>query len=178
VAATLDISPAEIRVGEMTVTLAFEPPRHMLDQAAFYNTTNADPSQPTPTPLDGASRGAVVLNDMLHVTNNMDPSQALPADSAQSIVRHVTVQLRTGESTQAVPYLGVSLDVLLDGHPVTFGQAVVPMIAAEAAAPRLYYGNNVRLAQRGTYQFFVRVSRTPLLGRDQPQAAQFNVLVH
>jgi uncharacterized protein involved in high-affinity Fe2+ transport len=108
----------------------------------------------------------------------MDPTQPLPADSAQSVVRHVIVQIRTGDSGPAVPYLGVSLDVLLDGHPVTFGQVVVPMVAAEATAPHLYYGNNVRLAQRGTYQFFVRVTRTPLLGKDQPQAAQFNVLVH
>jgi hypothetical protein len=161
----------------MVMTLAFEPPRHMLDQAAFFKATNADPAQPTPTTLDGASQGSVVLNDMLRVTNNMDPSQPTPADSAQSIVRHVTVQVRTGDGSQALPYLGVSLDVLLDGHPVTFGQAVVPMVATEATTPRLYYGNNVRLAQRGTYQFFVRVSRTPLLGKDQPQAAQFNVLV-
>jgi hypothetical protein len=176
--ATLDISPAEVRVGEMVMSLAFEPPRHMLDQAAFFKATNADPAQPTPTTLDGASQGSVVLNDMLRVTNNMDPSQPTPADSAQAIVRHVTVQVRTGDGSQALPYLGVSLDVLLDGHPVTFGQAVVPMVATEATTPRLYYGNNVRLAQRGTYQFFVRVSRTPLLGKDQPQAAQFNVLVH
>jgi uncharacterized protein involved in high-affinity Fe2+ transport len=151
----------------------------MVDQAAyFFNAANADPSQPTPTTVDGPSRGAVVLNDMLRVSNNMDPSQALPPDTAQAVVRHVAVQIRMGDASQAVPYLGVSLDVLLDGHPVTFGQAVVPMVAADASTPRLYYGNNMRLGQRGTYQVFVRVSRTALLGKDQPQAAQFNVTVH
>jgi len=72
--------------------------------------------------------------------------------------------------------LGVSLDMLLDGRPVGFGQAVVPM-AAMADNAHLYYGNNVRLAQRGTYQVFVRLTRTVLLGKDQPQAAQFNVVV-
>jgi hypothetical protein len=151
----------------------------MADQAAVFNASNADPAQsPTQTVPATSTQGALVLSDMIRVTNNMDPTQALPSDSGQSIVRHVAVQIRTGDTGQTVPYLGVSIDLLLDGHPMTFGQSVVPMVAQDADSPHLYYGNNVRLTQRGTYQLFVRLSRSALLGKDQPQAAQFNVLVH
>jgi hypothetical protein len=150
----------------------------MVDQAAIFNVTNADPGQsPTPTAPETVSQGALVLSDLIRVTNNMDATQALPADSAQSIVRHVAVQVRTPDTGQSVPYLGLSMDLLLDGHPMTFGQSLVPMVAQNADSPRLYYGNNVRLTQRGTYQLFVRLSRNALLGKDQPQAAQFNVQV-
>ncbi len=176
--AIVDVSPADQRIGTISVSLSFESPRHMLDQAAMFNASNVDPAQPTPSTPDGASKGAVVLSDMLHVTNNMDPSQALPPDAAQSIVRHAMVQVKSSDGAQPVPYLGVTMDVLLDGHPLSFGQPIVPMIATDASAPMLYYGNNVRLGQHGTYQVFIRVSRNALLGTDQPQAAQFNVLVH
>jgi len=36
---------------------------------------------------------------------------------------------------------------------------------------------SVKLTQRGTYQVFVRLQPTALLGKDQPQAAQFNLVV-
>jgi hypothetical protein len=153
----------------------------MADQAAVFNATatNTDPTQsPTQTVPETTSQGALVLSDMIRVTNNMDPTQALPSDSAQSIVRHVAVQIRFGDTGQPVPYLGVSMDLLLDGHPMTFGQSAVPMVAQNTDSPHLYYGNNVRLTQRGMYQLFVRLSRSALLGKDQPQAAQFNVNVH
>jgi hypothetical protein len=186
-AATIDVSPAEQRVGGISLSLSFEPPRHMVDQAmvtaaAATTASNPDAAQPTSgqstatTPAAG-NKGSIVLSDMLKVTNNMDALQALPADTATTVVRHVVVGVKMGDSSQAVPYLGVSMDILLDGHPLGFGQAIVPMVAAEATVPTLYYGNNVRLGQRGTYQVFVRVGRNPLLGTDQPQAGQFNVLV-
>jgi len=94
-----------------------------------------------------------------------------------ALVRHVVLQVRSPDSGPAVPYLDVSMDVLLDGHPVAFGQAVVPMVALGADSPRLYYGNNLRLPQRGTYQIFVRMARSPMLGKDAPPAAQFNLSV-
>jgi hypothetical protein len=183
VPATLDVSPADNRVGNVVLSLAFEAPRHMVDQAAFFaaantNAMNADSAQPTQTVPESTSQGALVLSDMLRVTNNMDPTQALPIDSQQLIVRHVAIQVRTGDTGQPVPYLGVSLDLLLDGKPMSSGQSAVPMVAQNADSPRLYYGNNVRLTQRGMYQVFVRLTRNALLGKDPPQAAQFNVLVH
>jgi Fe2+ transport protein len=177
VSATIDVSPREQRVGGISLSLSFEAPRHMVDQTAVFNAGNADPARPTATLPDGVSKGAVVLSDMLHVTNNLDPTQLLPVDSAQAIMRHVVVQVGAGDGSQPVPYLGVSMDILLDGHPVGFGQAVVPMVAADASAPSLYYGNNIRLAQRGLYQVFIRLSRNALLGTDQPLSAQFNVSV-
>jgi uncharacterized protein involved in high-affinity Fe2+ transport len=119
-----------------------------------------------------------VLADMLKVTNNIDPSQPLPADGVQSIIRHVAINVSTADNNQAVPYLGVTMDLLLDGHPVFFGQSVVPMVSSDANPPRVHYGNNIRLQQRGAYQVFIRMSRNPLLGQNPPQAAQFNVLVH
>jgi hypothetical protein len=178
--ATLEVSPSDVRVADVVMSLTFEPARHLSDQAMqtqLTNTQNIDPAQPVPTPIEAGSKGSLVLSDMLKVTNNMDPAQPLPPDSAQAIVRHAAVQIRTADTSQPVPYLSVSLDVLLDGHPVTFGQSVVPMVQQEAQTPRMYYGNNVRLGQRGTYQVFVRMSRSALLGKDQPQAAQFNVIV-
>ena len=92
----------------------------------------------------------------------------------QTWMENMERHLQSGGVTLAV----VSMDMLLDGRPVSFGQALVPMVAAEANPPAMYYGNNVRLTQRGMYQVFVRLTHNPLLGSGQPQAAQFNVQVH
>jgi hypothetical protein len=174
---SLDVTPSETRVGDVVVSLAFASARHMVDQARM---PSDDPApQATPSIPDGAaSQGALVLSDMLHVTNNLDPTQPLPADSAQSIMRHAVIQVRTSDGGQPVPYLTVTMDVLLDGHPINFGLPAVPMVGTEGAPSQLYYGNNVRLAQRGTYQVFVRLPRNPMLGSAQPNAAQFNVDAH
>jgi hypothetical protein len=51
------------------------------------------------------------------------------------------------------------------------------MVAADQASPSLYYGNNVRFPQKGSYQVFVRMQRNPLIGADQPPAAQFNLVL-
>jgi hypothetical protein len=168
-------------VGSVVMSLAFDMPRHMRDQAAVLAGEAAQSPAPQPTAQAGTlatrSEGAVVLSDMVRVTNNIDSTQPLPADAAQQIMRHVVVQVRTGEAGAVVPYLGLSMDLLLDGRPVLNGQAVVPMVAMGSDAPRLYYGNNIRLPQRGTYQAFVRMSRNPLLGQDPTPAAQFNLAV-
>jgi hypothetical protein len=175
--ATLEVSPPEVRLGNFVVSLAFEPPRHMVDKTMVSNSANQDPAHPTPAVPEGASKGAVVLDDMLRVTNNMDTAQLVPPDAAQSIVRHAVLSVKNGPGSQPVPYLTINMDMLLDGRPVSFGQAVVPMVAGEADPPNMYYGNNVRIGQRGMYQVFVRMAYNPLLGKGQPQAAQFNVLV-
>ena len=67
--------------------------------------------------------------------------------------------------------------MLLDGRPMTSALPAEPMVAAESTTPQMYYGNNLKLTQRGTYQVFIRVQPSALLGKDQPQAAQFNVVV-
>jgi hypothetical protein len=61
---------------------------------------------------------------------------------------------------------------------MTSGLPVEPMVAALSTTPQLYYGNNVKLTQRGTYQVFVRLQPNALLGNDPAQVAQFNVAVH
>jgi hypothetical protein len=178
-AATTQVSPDQVPVGSVTVSLAFESPRHMEDEARIAATgAQAQSQAPQPTPVGAPpSQGAIVLSDMLHVTNNLDPTQPAPLDSAQSVIRQAVVQVMTSESHQAIPYLNVTMDLLLDGHPVTYGQTLVPIATQDASGERLYYGNNIRLPDRGTFQVFVRMNRTPLLGQDAPPAAQFNLVV-
>jgi hypothetical protein len=178
-AASVAVSPGQLPVGNVTLSLAFEAPRHMEDETRIM-AANAQvpPGAPQPSPAGGPpSQGAIVLSDMLHVTNNLDPSQPVPSDAAQSIIRQAVVQVVGADTHQLVPYLNVTMDLLLDGHPVTYGQTLVPMVADDGAGERVYYGNNVRLPARGTFQVFVRVGQTPLLGQDTPPAAQFNLVV-
>jgi hypothetical protein len=167
-----------VQVGTLSLSLAFEPARHMGAQAAT-STTDPDPAHTSsanaqPAPAASAS----VLDGMLQVTNNIDPSQPAPQDQAQAMMRHVRIDVQDTNGGNQVPYLSATLDMLLDGRPVMSNQAVVPMVDAEATTPQLYYGNNVKLAQRGTYQVFVRLQPNALLGKDAPQAAEFNVVVH
>lgn len=177
--ANVQVSPATVPVGSVTLSLAFEQARHMEDETRLAAiSAQPQPAAPQPTAAGGPpSPAAIVLSDMLHVTNNLDPTQPSPPDSAQSIIRQAVVQVMTSDTHQLVPYLSVTMDLLLDGHPVTYGQTLVPMATEDGAGERVYYGNNVRLPNRGTFQVFVRLDRTPLLGQDAPPAAQFNLAV-
>ena len=178
--AVIDVSPGQVPDGSVSLSLAFEAARHMQDQTAVIAAANQpQPAAPQPTLTAGPpSQGALVLSDMLHVTNNLDPTQPSPPDSAQSIVRQAVVQILTSDTHQLVPYLTVTMDLLLDGHPVSYGQALVPMLTQGSGSERVYYGNNVRLPARGTFQVFVRMDHTALLGPDAPGAAQYNLIVH
>jgi hypothetical protein len=173
VAAT--VTPSAVAVGNVTLNLALQPPRHMFDQAGMVA---ADPAQQSSDASKNQNVGSAVFpGGMIQVTNNVDALQPVAADSPQSIVRHVTLAVKTKDHDQSVPYLGVTMDVLLDGHPVLYDQALVPMVPIGQASPQLYYGNNVRFPQRGSYQVFVRMQRNPLLGTGQPPAAQFNLIL-
>lgn len=176
--AAVDISPAEVEAGSLSLTLSLDRARHMLDQSA---STAGDPDpahQASGASTNAADSTAFVLAGMLQLKNNFNPAQQIPDDDPQSILRHVNVQIRSGSAADTIPYLSASLDVLLDGHPVITGVPLVPMVDAEAGPAQLYYGNNVKLTQRGTYQVFVRVMPNALLGKDPLPAAQFNVAVH
>jgi hypothetical protein len=146
----------------------------MLAQTAA---TGTDPDPAHPAGQGPNASTAWVLADQLRLTNNVDVSQPVPDDQPQAILRHVNVQVANGDATTPVPYLTVSLDMLLDGRPVASGLSVVPMVAGESTTPQVYYGNNLKLTQRGTYQVFVRVQPNALLGKDPPPTAQFNVVV-
>jgi hypothetical protein len=171
------VSPAQQQVGNVTVSLALEPARHMLAQGAAL-TTDPDPAHQTGagTPETLGST-ALVLDGLLRLTNNIDPSQPVPDDEPQAMLRHVDVQIRGAEAAYPVPYLSASLDMLLDGRPIISNVALVPMVAAESTTPEVHYGNNLKLVQRGTYQVFVRVQPSALLGKDPPPTAQFTVVV-
>jgi uncharacterized protein involved in high-affinity Fe2+ transport len=94
------------------------------------------------------------------------------------MTRHANVQIRANDGGYPVPYLTVSMDVLLDGRPMTTGLAAVPMTAPDSTTPQLlYYGNNLKLTQHGTYQVFIRLQPTSVLGKDPPPTAEFNVVV-
>ena len=174
-AASAEVTPAEVTAGPVTFTLALQPARHMFDQAMAAGTEAAQQPQDK-SKSQGQRKGSAVLGGgMLHVANNIDAAQNPPPDSAQGLVRHVVVQVRDTASGQLVPYLSVSMDVLLDGRPAIFDQALAPMIATDGNPALLYYGNNVKFPQRGTYQIFVRLQPHPLLGEQAPPAAQFNL---
>src|SRR5207245_2921552 len=143
--------------------------------AAAPSSTAAAFASPVASPSPVAS--ALALHGLLGLTTNPGPSLPAPADQPQAMIRHVNLQVRTNESGNPGPYLAVSMDLLLDGHPIASGLPVKPMVAAESTVPQLYYGNNLKLTQRGTYQVFIRLQPSALLGKDQPQAAQFNVVV-
>jgi hypothetical protein len=177
--ANLQVSPPDVSVGGVSLSLAFEAARHMEDETrALAVGAQPQPAAPQPTLIAGPpAQGAIVLSDMLHVTNNLDPSQPVPPDSAQAIVRQAVVQVMATDTHQMVPYLTVTMDLLLDGRPVTFGQTLVPIVVSDTSGQRVYYGNNVRLPDRGAFQVFIRLNRTPLLGQDTPPAAQFNLNV-
>lgn len=180
--ASLQVTPPDVSVGGVSMSLSFEPARHMqvetrsVAASAQPQPAAPQPTAPQPTAVAGpASQGAVVLSDMLHVANNLDPTQPAPPDSAQSIVRQAVVQVLSSDTHQLVPYLNVTMDLLLDGHPVAYGQTLVPIVTSDGSGQRLYYGNNILIPARGTFQVFVRLDKTPLLGQDAPPAAQFNL---
>jgi hypothetical protein len=173
IAVVATVTPSNVAVGSVMLSMALQPARHMFDQAAVVT---PDPSQ-KPDATKSQNAGSAVFSGMVEVTNNIDPLQSVAGDSAQSILRHVVLQVKTKDRDQPVPYLSVTMDLLLDGHPVLYDQQLVPMVAADQASPSLYYGNNVRFPQRGSYQVFVRMQRNPLIGADQPPAAQFNLVL-
>ena len=177
--ATMDVSPSQVQSGALTLSLSLEKARHMLDQALAM-TSDPDPAHQAGAAAGSSTSGStsLILQGLLQLTNNFNPAQQIPDDDVQSMVRHVSVQVRDTAAGESIPYLAVSLDMLLDGHPAISNVPLVPMVAAEAAQRQLYYGNNLKLILRGTYQVFVRVQPNALLGRDAPPAAQFNVAVH
>ncbi len=174
--AAAEVSPGDVTVGSVTLSFSLQPARHMFDMASAADLPSPEQQQQDRSRVQ-TKGSAVFAGGMLKVANNIDPSQNPPADSPQAIVRHVVLQVKDRSSGQVIPYLAVTMDVLLDGRPAIFDQALAPMVAVDSDSPQLYYGNNVKFPGRGTYQVFIRMQRHPLLGPDQPQAAQFNLTI-
>jgi hypothetical protein len=180
---TTTVAPPSVQAGGVTLSLTLEPARRMI-----ADTESQAADQPSDHPSGGAESKpadskpaaltALTLDGLLKVTNNLDPSQPAPADDPQSMMRHLNLQIRANDGGYPVPYLSVSMDILLDGRPAISGLSVVPMTAPDSATPQLlYYGNNLKLTQRGTYQFFVRMQPTSVLGKEPPPTAEFNVIM-
>jgi hypothetical protein len=181
--ANVDVTPTDVTVAGVVLSLRLDTARHMFEPAV----ASAVGSNPDPAASGGDQNkdkdkenvgSAVFPGGMLRVVGNFDAAQGAPADAPNAIIRHVVLTAKTKDGGQVVPYQSVSIDVLLDGRPVIFDQALVPMVMVDKDPRQLYYGNNIKLPQRGTYQVFVRLARNPLLGADQPPAAQFNLTVH
>jgi Fe2+ transport protein len=172
------VTPSSVQTGGVTLSLALEPARRMIPDA---QSQPADPPSDHPQGANDpqpAALTALTLDGLLKVTNNLDPSQPVPPDDPQSVVRHLNLAIRANDGGYPVPYLGVSIDILLDGRPETTGVSVVPMTDPDSATPQLlYYGNNIKLTHRGTYQFFVRMQPSSVLGKDPPPTAEFNVVM-
>jgi hypothetical protein len=168
-----------VPTGGVTLSLTLEPPRRMIADSESQTAEQAPDHPANNNDAQPAALTALTLDGLLRVTNNLDASQPVPPDDANSMTRHVNLQVRSNDGGYPVPYLNVSLDILLDGRPAMTGLAVVPMTDPDSATPQLlYYGNNLKLARRGTYQFFVRMQPTSVLGKDPPPTAEFNVVMH
>jgi Fe2+ transport protein len=157
--------------------MALEPARHMVTQNAALK-VDPDPAHEAASTTDSPGSTALVLNGVLQLTNNIDPSQPAPDDQPQAVFRHVSVQIRDADAGKPIPYLSTSLDLLLDGRGVMSNVPLEPMVAAESTTPELYYGNNLEFMKRGSYQVFVRLQPSALLGKAAPPAAQFTVVLH
>jgi hypothetical protein len=165
-----------VHFGNVTVSMALEPARHMLTQNAALK-TDPDPAHEASGTADSLGSTALVLDGALQLVNNIDPSQPMPDDQPRAMVRHVNVQVRGADVASTAPYLSTSMDVLLDGRPAMSNVPLEPMVAAESTTPEVYYGKNLKFMERGTYQVFVRFQPSALLGKDAPPA-QFTIVVH
>lgn len=177
-AAGARIEPGQVAAGDVVMTLTLTDARHMFDAA----TGSATPGQePKPNDNAKARAGIAVLDGLMRkATNNIDAAQksaADPADGKGPLLRHVVLTMKEKSTGELLPYAEVTMDILRNGRPVLYDQALIPSVAVndESAPQGLHYGNNVALPGKGNYQLFVRVAPNPFLGDSAPPAAQFNV---
>jgi hypothetical protein len=128
--------------------MALEPARHMVAQNTALK-VDADRAHETAGTTDSPGSTALVLNGVLQLTNNIDPSQSVPDDQPQAMFRHVNVQIRGADAGELIPYLSTSMDLLLDGRAAISNLPLEAMVAAESTPSELYYGNNLEFMQTG-----------------------------
>lgn len=168
----ITVSPTDVTLGNVVLTLALQPAQPVVDPARVAVN---QPSGGQQTPAAGPRGFAVLGGAGTKVTNNFDTSQNPPADSEREVLRHVALQIRDKDSQQLIPHINVSMDLLRDGRPVLQDQPLAPMVPAGGNVTQLQYGNNVKFPGRGDYQVFIRLEPSPLLGPGASGAAQFNV---
>lgn len=175
--ANIKVSPASATLDNLTLAITVGPARRM-------NTAASPAAGPTPQGQQGqggAAQQEVVLGDRTQgVNKNLDAAQGPPPDPKEAtgdFIRHVDIQVKDKATGQVVPYLAVSMDILRDGRPVQYDQALLPMVPAEGASDQMHYGNNVAFPGKGRYQLFVRIPANPMLGSNNPPSAQFEVTI-
>lgn len=170
----INISPQEVTMGNIVLTLSVQPAQAVFEPGRAPSSGNEGDGQKTPIP----QRGFVVLGgSTLRITNNFDAAQNPPADSPKELLRHVGVQIRDQASGQLIPYAVVSMDLLREGRATLQDQALVPMLQNGMDVSQMHYGNNVKFPGNGEYQVFVRMEPSPLLGPGSMGVAQFNVSI-
>ena len=177
--ANVDVSPNEVAMGNVVITLSVQPAQSVFDPArAAANSTGGDQQQSDQQKNAAQQKGYAVLGGSgIKITNNFDGAQSPPADQPREVLRHVAVQIRDKASGQLIPYVGVSMDLLREGRPTLQDQPLIPMVQPDGGVSQMHYGNNVEFPGRGEYQIFVRMEPSPLLGSGSLGVAQFNVSI-
>jgi len=170
----IEVSPGEVALGGIVLSLWIEPAQSVYDPARVASGSTGDSAKKDNAQPKGY---AVLGGSTLKVTNNFDQAQNPPADSEREIVRHVAVQIKEKQSGQLIPHINVSMDLLREGRSVLQDQPLVPMVQAGGNVAQMHYGNNVKFPGKGQYQVFVRMEPSPLLGSESVGVAQFNVSI-
>ena len=74
--ATVDVSPAQVQVGAVMLSMSLEPARHMLAQTAGM-TSDSDPAHKASAGDPAPTSTALVLDGLLSLTNNLDAREPL-----------------------------------------------------------------------------------------------------
>lgn len=170
----IEISPTEVALGNLVLTLSVQPAQPVFDPGRTASGGTEGDAPGTPVPQSGYT---VLGGSTLRVTNNFDSAQNPPADQPREVLRHVGLQIRDKTSGQLIPYVVVTMDLLREGRSTLQDQALVPMMPSGGGIAEMHYGNNVKFPGRGEYQVFIRMDPNPLIGSSSMGVAQFNVSI-
>ncbi len=182
--ANIRVPTTEATVGNLTMTLSVAQARRMVVGAAAASGTSTPQSQQGQggnQRQGGPAQQEMILGDQTQQVNkNLDPSQGPPPDPKDGqgdYIRNVTIQVKDNSTGQVVPYLIVSMDLLRDGRPVQYDQALLASVPQGESVEQLHYTNNVAFPGKGRYQLFVRIQPSPVLGNSAPPSTQFEVII-
>lgn len=180
--ANVRVSASEVTLENLTLTISVQTARRMI-------VGSAAPGAPTPQAQQGqgnqgqggpAQQEMVLGSQTQQIGKNLDAAQGPPPDPKDGqgdYIRNVSIQVKDRSTGQVIPYLAVSMDILRDGRPVQYDQALVPAIPQGGNAGQMHYTNNVAFPGKGRYQLFVRIQPSPVLGNSAPPSIQFEVAI-
>ena len=179
--ANIRVPTTEATVGNLTLTLSVAQARRMVAGTAASGTPTPQSQQGGNQGQGGLAQQEMILGDQTQrVNKNLDPSQGPPPDPKDGqgdYIRNVTIQVKDSSTGQVVPYLIVSMDLLRDGRPVQYDQALLASVPQGESVEQLHYTNNVAFPGKGRYQLFVRIQPSPVLGNTAPPSTQFEVII-